>query len=142
VVQVVSSVEIWIWYAFPYAAHAVVQPVLRPAVDPGRSRLGARAQPGQAARGRRGCGDRVALRSRANSQFVCAENGGAGALLANRATAGSWETFTLVRNSDGSESLRATVNGKYVTAENAGAQPLIANRDEIGPWEKFDLVEG
>ncbi|GLY95302.1 PQQ-dependent sugar dehydrogenase [Actinoplanes sp. NBRC 103695] len=86
-------------------------------------------------------GGGIALRSRANSQFVCADNSGADPLIANRPAAGSWETFTLIRNADGSESLRATVNGKYVTAENAGAQPLVANRDTIGPWEKFDLVE-
>ncbi|MEV4532707.1 PQQ-dependent sugar dehydrogenase [Asanoa sp. NPDC049518] len=85
-------------------------------------------------------GGNIALRSRANSMFVCAENAGAAALVANRAAAGSWETFTLVRNSDGSESLRATVNGMYVAAENSGAGSLIANRTAIGPWEKFDLV--
>ena len=68
------------------------------------------------------------------------ENAGANPLIANRASAGSWETFTLVRNSDGTVSLRATVNNKYVVAENGGAAALIANRDAIGPWEKFDLV--
>ncbi|MEU8391680.1 glycoside hydrolase family 95-like protein [Micromonospora sp. NPDC048843] len=53
---------------------------------------------------------------------------------------GSWETFALVRNTDGSVSLRATVNNRYVVAENGGAEALVANRDAIGPWEKFDLV--
>jgi glucose/arabinose dehydrogenase len=85
-------------------------------------------------------GTKVALKSKANGQFVCAENGGANPLLANRPTAGSWETFNLIRNADGSESLQATVNSMYVTAENNGAGSLIANRASIGPWEKFELV--
>ncbi|MEV0570267.1 PQQ-dependent sugar dehydrogenase [Dactylosporangium sp. NPDC050588] len=85
-------------------------------------------------------GGKVALKSKATGQFVCAENGGANPLLANRATAGSWETFNLIRNADGSESLQATVNSKYVVAENNGAGSLIANRDTIGPWEKFELI--
>ncbi|MFI5913707.1 PQQ-dependent sugar dehydrogenase [Dactylosporangium sp. NPDC051541] len=80
---------------------------------------------------------KVALKSRQTGLYVCAENAGANPLLANRATAGSWETFTLIRNTDGTVSLQAQVNGKYVTAENNGTQPLIANRDAIGPWEKF-----
>jgi type 1 glutamine amidotransferase len=83
---------------------------------------------------------KVALRSKGNARYVCAENAGAAALIANRTAAGPWETFVLVRNSDGTVSLRAQINNKYVTAENAGAQPLIANRAAIGTWEKFDLL--
>ncbi|MEK8106200.1 hypothetical protein NKG94_15330 [Micromonospora sp. M12] len=75
-----------------------------------------------------------------NNQFACAENAGANPLIANRPSAGAWETFTLVRNTDGSVSLRATVNNRYVVAENGGAEALIANRDAVGPWEKFDLI--
>ncbi|GIE30395.1 hypothetical protein Ait01nite_034400 [Actinoplanes italicus] len=85
-------------------------------------------------------GGNVALRSRANSQYVAAENAGANPLVANRAAAGPWETFARVDNSDGTISLRATVNNKYVVAENGGAAALIANRDAIGPWEKFYLI--
>jgi type 1 glutamine amidotransferase len=87
-------------------------------------------------------GGNVALRSRANGQYVCAENAGNNPLIANRAAVGSWETFALIRNGDGTVSLRATVNNRYVTAENAGAAALIANRTAIGLWEKFDLVTG
>ncbi|MFI5889656.1 PQQ-dependent sugar dehydrogenase [Actinoplanes sp. NPDC051513] len=85
-------------------------------------------------------GGNVALRSRANNMYVCAENGAAAALIANRASVGPWETFALIRNADGSESLRAAANSMYVTAENGGAAALIANRAAIGAWEKFDLV--
>jgi type 1 glutamine amidotransferase len=85
-------------------------------------------------------GGTVALRSKANNMYVCAENTGNSPLVANRAAAGAWETFSIVNNSDGSVSFRAQVNGRYVVAENAGAAALIANRTAIGAWEKFDLV--
>lgn len=74
--------------------------------------------------------------------FVCAENAGAAALVANRDSAGAWETFALVRNSDNTVSLRAQVNSQYVVADNGGAAPLIANRPSVGPWEKFELTGG
>jgi hypothetical protein len=82
----------------------------------------------------------VALRAHVNNMYVCAENGGADSLIANRDSVGGWETFVLVHNPDGSVSLRAAVNNMYVTAENAGAAALIANRTAIGPWEEFDLI--
>jgi type 1 glutamine amidotransferase len=85
-------------------------------------------------------GGNVALRSKANGLYVCAENGGNSPLIANRAAIGLWETFQRITNSDGSVSFRAAVNGRYVAAENAGAAALIANRTAIGSWEKFDLV--
>jgi type 1 glutamine amidotransferase len=85
-------------------------------------------------------GGNVALRSKADNMYVCAENNGNAPLIANRGAVGGWETFTQINNSDGSVSFRATVNNKYVVAENAGAAALIANRDAIGAWEKFDLV--
>ena len=73
-------------------------------------------------------------------RIVCAENGGNAALIANRTAAGPWETFKLIRNSNGTVSLLATVNNQYVCAENAGAAALIANRGAIGGWEQFDQV--
>ena len=39
---------------------------------------------------------RIALRSVANGQFVCAENGGSSPLIANRAAHGPWEQFDVV----------------------------------------------
>ena len=83
----------------------------------------------------------VTLKAGANGKYVTAENAGNWWLIANRATAGSWETFTLTQNSDGTVSLMAQVNGKYVTAEAGGAAPLIANRGSIGSWEKFWLID-
>jgi hypothetical protein len=61
-------------------------------------------------------------------------------LISNRAAIGAWETFTLIRHSDGAVSFVAAANGKYVTAEEAGAEPLIANRTAIGVCETFDLI--
>ena len=85
-------------------------------------------------------GGNVALKSRANGMYVCAENAGANPLVANRAAIGAWETFARINNSDGSVSFRAQANGRYVVAENAGAAALIANRTAIGAWEKFTLT--
>ncbi|WP_347405293.1 ThuA domain-containing protein [Asanoa sp. WMMD1127] len=85
-------------------------------------------------------GGNVALKSRANGMYVCAENAGANPLIANRAAVGGWETFARVNNPDGTVSFRAQANGRYVVAENAGAAALIANRTAIGAWEKFTLT--
>ena len=38
----------------------------------------------------------VSLIAAANGKYVCAENAGAGALIANRATIGAWERFDLI----------------------------------------------
>jgi hypothetical protein len=83
----------------------------------------------------------VTLKAGANGKYVTAENAGNWWLIANRASAGAWETFTLTANADGTVSLMAQVNGKYVTAEAGGAAPLIANRSSIGSWEKFTLID-
>ena len=73
---------------------------------------------------------------------MCAENGGESPLIANRGSAGHWESFTVVPNADWTVSLRAQANGRVVTAESAGAAPLVANRTGIGLWEKFELFAG
>ncbi|MFD5317213.1 alpha/beta hydrolase [Streptomyces sp. NPDC127098] len=82
----------------------------------------------------------VSLRSRANNQYVCAENGGAGQLVANRASVGPWERFDLIDLGSGAVALRSHANNQYVCAENAGAEPLVANRASVGPWETFQRV--
>jgi hypothetical protein len=87
-----------------------------------------------------GGGSAVGLQSSRTEKFVCAENAGAEALVADRDALGAWETFTMINNPDGTVSFRA-VNGKYVCAELAGADPLIANRDAIGPWESFSVIK-
>ena len=82
----------------------------------------------------------IALRSRANNQFVSARDAGTAALLAAAATVGSWEQFDQIDLGGGAIALRARINGRYVCADNAGAAPLIANRSAVGPWETFQLV--
>jgi hypothetical protein len=82
----------------------------------------------------------ISLRARANNMYVCADNAGASPLIANRATAGTWETFDLVAAGGTNVALRAHANNLYVTAENAGASALIANRTAIGGWESFQLI--
>ncbi|MBN1411078.1 MAG: transglycosylase SLT domain-containing protein [Spirochaetales bacterium] len=84
--------------------------------------------------------DIITLKSMANGMFVCAENGGASPLIANRGAANTWEQFNRIYNSDGTISLIAQANGRYVCAENAGAGSLIANRTAVGTWEKFRQV--
>jgi len=81
----------------------------------------------------------ITLRCRATNLYVCAENAGAAALVANRAAALGWETFDLAKNADGSYTFKAQANGKFVCAENAGAGALIANRTAASTWESFSL---
>jgi hypothetical protein len=40
----------------------------------------------------------VSFRAQVNSKLVCAENGGAAALIANRDAIGPWEQFDLINN--------------------------------------------
>jgi len=72
--------------------------------------------------------------------IVTADNAGASPLIANRTAVGTWETFQLIHNSNGTVSLLAMANNLFVTADNAGASPLIANRTAIGTWEQFTLL--
>jgi hypothetical protein len=82
----------------------------------------------------------ISLKAQANGLFVCADNAGASALIANRTAAGGWETFDVVDLGSGNIALKSRANGLYVCADNAGASPLIANRTAIGGWETFTLV--
>ena len=84
--------------------------------------------------------DGTAFHAHADSQYVCADNAGNNPLIANRATAGVWETFDRIDLGNGNIALRSHANRLFVTAENAGASPLIANRTTVGPWETFQLV--
>jgi lysophospholipase L1-like esterase len=82
----------------------------------------------------------VSFRSHANGKYVCADNAGASALIANRSAIGVWEQFDELDQGNGNIALRAHANGKYVCADNAGASSLIANRTAIGLWETFQLI--
>jgi hypothetical protein len=80
----------------------------------------------------------IALRSRANNQFVTANSGAA--LIANGGSAGTAQQFERINLGNSTIALRSRSNNQYVCAEAAGAQPLIANRAAIGPWETFTQV--
>jgi len=80
------------------------------------------------------------IKASANSTFVCAENAGATYLVANRTSAGDWEAFNVITNSDGTISLQSKANGQYVTADLNNGAKLIASRTAIGTWEKFKRV--
>src|SRR5262245_39140392 len=80
------------------------------------------------------------IKASANNTFVSAENAGASFLVANRASASTWETFDIVSNSDGTTSIRATVNGRFVTTDLANGGRLIASQTAIGTNEKFRMV--
>lgn len=76
-----------------------------------------------------------------NMLFVTADVNNGGALTANRSVAGTWETFDLFSNSDGTDSFRAHANNMFVSARfNLPNTPLIANASSIGAWEKFNLI--
>jgi beta-glucanase (GH16 family) len=82
----------------------------------------------------------ITLRASANATFVSADNAGASPLVANRATASTWEQFRLIDNGDGTSSLQAVVNGLYVTVDASNGSRLIASRSAIGTSEKFRRV--
>jgi len=84
--------------------------------------------------------DAATITAAANGSFVSAENAGATFLIANRATAGTWEQFQVIGNSDGTTSLQATINGRFVTTDLANGGRLIASQAAIGGNEKFRMV--
>lgn len=89
-------------------------------------------------------GDHVYLRTAANGQFMCAENGGGGNVNANRVSPGGWETFTIHKVggsgttiSDNDDIALQASNGMFLCAQNGGGTYVIADRSGIGSWETF-----
>jgi len=85
----------------------------------------------------------IRLKTR-NAYFVCAENGGGRELVANRAAAAEWETFTLVTQhsklEDGIKVGLIAHNGQYVTAVNGGGtRPVTATKATQGEYETFTI---
>lgn len=78
----------------------------------------------------------VTFRAQANSNFVSAVNGGAGALTAIRTNAGVAEQFKVVDMGQHKVALQSLANGKYVTAANA-TTALVAGKSTAGTTETF-----
>lgn len=81
-----------------------------------------------------------------NGQYVCAEDAGGGAVVADRTAIGPWEVFNVNDlNGGGLESGDAvtfqTLNGYYLCAEGGGGQALVADRTEVGGWEIFTVYK-
>jgi hypothetical protein len=74
-----------------------------------------------------------------SGQFVCAENGGGGLLVADRMAIGGWEVLELL-DLDNSRVAIRSANGHLVSAVDGGGAGVTVDRTEIGQWETFELV--
>ena len=84
--------------------------------------------------------DYLAIKAQISNKYVCADNNGQSNLIANRTSAGGWEQFRVIKNSDGTISLQSRANNKYLCAvfdDTDKENPIIARSNEIGTWEKF-----
>ncbi|MFC5532596.1 discoidin domain-containing protein [Cohnella yongneupensis] len=84
-------------------------------------------------------GQTISMRATVNGKLVCADNGGADPLIANRDSAGPWEQFAVEDAGGGTIALKAVANGKYVTASTTAN--LIAGATTIGTGQKFVWVD-
>ncbi len=74
-----------------------------------------------------------------SGQYVCAEGGGGGTLVADRNAVGAWETLDLLDLDNGNVAIRSA-NGNFVSAVNGGGAGVTVDRTAIGSWETFALV--
>lgn len=77
-----------------------------------------------------------------NGKFVTAENGGGGAVNANRPSGREWETFTLLDLNEGELEMGdpvaiKTINGNFFSAINGGGDKLLADKTALVTWETF-----
>ena len=85
---------------------------------------------------------KYSIKSVANEKYVAAENGGSDPIVANRDSyGGSWETFYLINNDDGTVSLKADANNKYVCAVLDEENQLVPRSESVGTWEKFQIYK-
>lgn len=91
---------------------------------------------------------RVALRASNGTNYLVAESGGGGSVMANRTSAGAWETFTVTNLGGGplvSGDLVAlsTASGTHFwQAVGGGGSTLRATGAAIGPFETFVIDRG
>ena len=85
---------------------------------------------------------KYSIKSVANEKYVAAENGGSDPIVANRDNySGSWETFYIVNNDDGTVSIKADANNKYVCAVLDEENQLSPRSNSISTWEKFKIYK-
>lgn len=87
------------------------------------------------------CRELVYLEALVSHRLVSAANAGDDPLVADRTAPDVWETFELVKNSDGTIALRSLANGKFVTAAVDRGGQLIARGITVQEWEKFRRVD-
>jgi hypothetical protein len=81
----------------------------------------------------------ITLRSSHTGQYLCAENGGGSAVLANRAVAREWEWFRRIDHGAMKVSLQS-VSGWFLCAEGGGGREVTMNRRAASDWETFTQV--
>lgn len=85
---------------------------------------------------------KYSIKSVANEKYVATENGGSDPIVANRDNySGSWETFYIVNNDDGTVSIKADANNKYVCAVLDEENQLVPRSESVGTWEKFQIYK-
>jgi len=90
----------------------------------------------------------ITLRTALAGLYLSAENGGGGAVNANRTAAAAWETFTLYDLNGGNLQTGdlvqlGTVNGHVLCAENGGGNGSVVNatRSDALDWETFRVIK-
>lgn len=90
---------------------------------------------------------RVQLQTLQNRTWVVAENGGGGAVNANRTIPSIWETFEIIDLNGGQlltgdpVALRTFDGVHYVQAAGGGGSSVNAIATAIGPWEVFTILK-
>jgi len=85
---------------------------------------------------------KYSIKSVANEKYVATENGGSDPIVANRDNySGSWETFYIVNNDDGTVSIKADANNKYICAVLDEENQLVPRSESVGTWEKFQIYK-
>lgn len=85
---------------------------------------------------------KYSIKSVVNEKYVAAENGGSDPIVANRDNySGSWETFYIVNNDDGTVSIKADANNKYICAVLDEENQLAPRSNSISTWEKFKIYK-
>jgi len=79
-----------------------------------------------------------------NGQYMSAQGGGGGAVVADRNVADTWETFTVYDRtstalSDGDQINLAAFHGQFLCAENGGGSEVDATRIIAHEWETFTI---